>query len=57
MGCKQSRSISKMEGVAPPPQVVVACASLPNYWESGDSFKISKESNENIKNVSEELGV
>ena len=57
MGCKQTKNISKMEGVEQPPPIVMACVSLPNYWENRDSFKISKESNENIKNVSEELGV
>ena len=32
-------------------------ASLPSYWEGRTSIHISKEGRENIKNVSEELGI
>jgi len=32
-------------------------ATLPNYWGSRTSIKISKEGRENIKKVAQELGI
>jgi len=68
MGCAASKSVLSAVGLENSKSVRRASfsvtskavsleASLPSYWEKQTSVKISKEGKENIKNVTQELGI